>query len=433
MAADLYKDDLAVLTDAEIRLGIENFIRISEPPESRPRESFLLDFKQEWNDSALQTVAAFAHTFGGILIVGISEQDGVPESIVGVDSRGELQTSIASSIATSISPVPEFTVKDCSVASEPQKKLAVVRVRPGNLIYYYTKKDSRHPIYVRNNDESVPANAAQLRALIERRASAADSQPQITTRLTSLRNVVQLRRTAGLLQGQAPSRFQVVAIPSEHPSILIDSEVEQQFRKRIQRNFAVADADGKVEKEEDRYVDWYEWRWFNAETTNESVWRLTSAGDAAYATQVRVAGQNGELAWSLGDIVAELVLFLAVVRSMWKMFGFYGEATLLLTLAAHDLALRPDLVTNLLPLNNPKLWYLRQEFSAALKDSIMSSLTTQPTTVGAATGNRCVLVQGVPRTLCRHCVGRVDKCVCVFVIECCERCEAILHHRYLSS
>ena len=110
MATDLYRDDFSRLSDAEVFRAIEAFTRISEPIQARPRESFVLDFKKEWGDRALFTVAAFAHTFGGVLIVGVSEKDAQPDELVGIEATGELKTTIASSIATNISPPPSYEI-----------------------------------------------------------------------------------------------------------------------------------------------------------------------------------------------------------------------------------------------------------------------------------------------------------------------------------
>jgi hypothetical protein len=91
-----------------------------------------------------------------------------PDELVGIEAIGELKTSIASSIATNISPTPSYEIAECSLPTTPARKLAVIRVRQGNQIYYLTKKGEK-PIYVRNEDESIPADAARLRALREGR------------------------------------------------------------------------------------------------------------------------------------------------------------------------------------------------------------------------------------------------------------------------
>lgn len=133
MAPDLYTDDFSRLNDADTLKAIETFTRISEPIEATPREGFALDFKEEWGDRALRTVAAFAHTFGGLLIIGVSEKDAKPDQLVGVETAGELKTSIASFIATNISPPPPYEIAEGSLPALPTLKLAVIRAEAGRI------------------------------------------------------------------------------------------------------------------------------------------------------------------------------------------------------------------------------------------------------------------------------------------------------------
>jgi hypothetical protein len=371
MAVDLYKDDFSRLADAEVFKAIEAFTRIAEPLEARPRESFVLDFKQDWNDGALHTVDGFAHTFGGLLIVGVSESNGQPDTIVGVESSGELKTRIASSIATNISPTPPYEIAECNYPTQPGRKLAVVRVRAGSQIYYCTKKGDR-PIYVRNEDQSVPADAAQLRSLIERRASEYQSRDIAAQRINLLRPSVHLKHTDQLAPSQHPTHIKIILSPFDHPGLILDSTVEQQFRKLVNVNFAFRYQNTEFEKEEERWIDHYEWRWFRSTDKHESVWRITSSGDVVYASQARIRVASGEKpSWSLGDTMADLLLLLAVVRSLWKSSGFYGEAQLVVSLLVYDLGLQPDLATEIWNHPTPEQMYAMQDFNLALRDSIV--------------------------------------------------------------
>lgn len=371
MAVDLYKDDFSRLTDVEVFQGIETFTRITEPIAVRPRESFVLDFKEDWSEGALHTVDGFAHTFGGLLIVGVSENSGQPDTIVGVESSGELKTRIASSIATNISPTPPYEIAECNHPTQPGRKLAVVRVRAGHQIYYCTKKGDR-PIYVRNEDQSVPADAAQLRSLIERRTSESQSKDVAVQRINLLRPSVHLKHTDQLAPSQHPTHIQIVLSPFDHPGLILDSTVEQQFRKLASLNFAFRYHNTEFEKEEERWVDYYEWRWFRSTDKHESVWRITSSGDVAYVRQARIRVSGGEKpSWSLGDTIADLLLLLAVARSFWKSSGFYGEAQLVVSLLVYDLGLQPDLSTEIWKYPNPEQMYAMQDFNLALRDSIV--------------------------------------------------------------
>ena len=372
MAVDLYKDDFSRIADADVFRAIEAFTRISEPMDVRPRESFVLDFKEDWSERALHTVAGFAHTFGGLLIVGVSENKGQPDKIVGVDSPGELKTRIASSIATNISPTPPYEIAECNFPTRPGRKLAVVRVRQGHQLFYCTKKGDS-PVYVRNEDQSVAADAAQLRSLIERKTASSQTQSEVANRITGLRPSVQLRRTAEMDKAAGiPTSLQIILSPLDHPGLTLDSTVEQQFRKLINRNFSFRYRDTEYEKEEERWVDWFEWRWFRSLDKHESVWRITSYGDVVYMRQARVRVADVDAAWSLGDTIADVLLLLGVARSLWKNSGFYGEAQLVVTLNVRDLRLHTDLASEVWRQATPDAVYATQDFNSALQNSIVS-------------------------------------------------------------
>jgi len=384
MAVDFYKDDYSRLDGPGIFRAIEAFTRISEPIAVRPRESFVLDFKEEWGEKALHTVSGFAHTFGGLLFVGVSEKDAQPNQLVGIESVGELKTSIASSIATNISPTPPYEIAECNHPDTPGRKLAVVRVRPGHQIHYYTKKGA-HPIYIRNEDESRPADAAQLRSLIERKTSAALRQSQVADRVNALRVSVQLSKTAEIERPAGiPSAMQVILSPFDHPGLTLDSTVEQQFRALINRNFASRHRDGECKKEEERWLDWYEWRWFRSSDRHESVWRVTSCGDVVYMRQARVPSTDGKgLAWSLGDTIADLLFLLGVARALWKRSGYYGEAQLVVNLSVDQLRLRTDLATEIsLDPAREDVWAI-VDFNLALRNSIITEF--QGSNIASAT------------------------------------------------
>lgn len=394
MAADLYRDDFSRLTDVEVYTAIEAFTRILEPLDVRPRESFVLDFKEGWSERALRTVAGFAHTFGGLLIVGVSEKDAQPDKLVGVESLGELKTSIASSIATNISPTPAYEIAECGLPGAAGRKLAVVRVRQGNQLFYLTRKGER-PIYVRNEDESVPADAAQLRSLIDRKTQSSQSQSETANRVAALRNAVGLRKTAEVEgNNRIPTNLQIILAPIDYPGLTLDSSVEQEFRKLLHRSFAFRYSSGNCERTEERYISFYEWRWFRSSDRRESAWRLTSDGDMAYATQARVQLANeANPSWSLGDTLADLLLVLAVARSLWRRTAsYYGEAQLLVNLNVQNLEFYPPSTADLWPQATPEAFYKTHDFNSAMQESVVT-LAPQPSPTTFATA---VFNSGLP-------------------------------------
>lgn len=339
MLLDLFRDDLTNATSAALYSTILAFTRLTESAADRPRESFVLDFKEAWNDSAIQTVAAFAHTFGGLLIIGVVDQDGIPAQCVGVEVRGELKTAIASSIATNILPAPPYEIAECALPQEPNKKLAVIRVRQGQELYYYTKKSSRSPIYVRNEDQTVPADASQLRALVERRSNRATLQSDLAERMNFLASsamVAGIRDSYG--QAHLPPNFNVRLVPFEKQNLPLDSDLENEFRKLIRTNFASL-WHGDIREEDKRSTTWYRHRWIGTAIDFEAVWQITSAGDIAYSARVSSGQVKGQAFWSLTDRAVDLICILRTAGTLWRRFGIFGEARIVTGLNTDKLRL----------------------------------------------------------------------------------------------
>jgi hypothetical protein len=53
MVATLHQLNLQAVSSSDLYSAIESFTRVSEPIDHRPREGYVLDFKQNWDDSTL--------------------------------------------------------------------------------------------------------------------------------------------------------------------------------------------------------------------------------------------------------------------------------------------------------------------------------------------------------------------------------------------
>jgi predicted HTH transcriptional regulator len=137
MPVNLFTDDLNSLSGSEIYAAIEELLCLSDPESERLCEGWTLDFKEQWSDDMLKHAAAFANTFGGLLLVGVSEKGGKPQDIVGVHLRSELKTQIASSISANISPTPSFGIAECLHPRDATRRIAVVQIRNVNKFHYY--------------------------------------------------------------------------------------------------------------------------------------------------------------------------------------------------------------------------------------------------------------------------------------------------------
>ena len=121
--------------------------------------------------SWLKSVSAFANTFGGKLIFGISD-DG---EIVGLADAKRDSEIISETIKTRIDPIPMFKLDHQKVDN---KELIIVEVMKGSLTPYYYSGDGQLVAFVRIGNESVQANSLQLRELVIRgNAQSYDSLP----------------------------------------------------------------------------------------------------------------------------------------------------------------------------------------------------------------------------------------------------------------
>ena len=120
--------------------------------------------------SWLKSVSAFANTAGGTLIFGIT--DG--EEIVGLEDIKSDSEFISQKIKERISPFPEVIMK--LRKSEDEKDLLLLYVPAGAETPYYYTGDGVTEAYIRIGNESVVADATELKRLVMRgRNSSYDS------------------------------------------------------------------------------------------------------------------------------------------------------------------------------------------------------------------------------------------------------------------
>ena len=109
-----------------------------------------------------KSVSAFANTFGGALIFGISDDD----QVVGLeDPKGDTD-KISETIKTRLDPIPEFKLRFHK--TEEGKVLVILDVCKGDETPYYYSGDGVLEAYVRVGNESVKATATELKRLVLR-------------------------------------------------------------------------------------------------------------------------------------------------------------------------------------------------------------------------------------------------------------------------
>lgn len=117
-----------------------------------------------------KSVSAFANTFGGSLIFGISNED----ELIGLNDAESDAETISEEIKKRISPIPEFRLQFDEVGD---KKFIIVKVYAGGETPYYYAADGTTEAYVRVGNESVKADSTELKRLVLRgRNSSFDMQ-----------------------------------------------------------------------------------------------------------------------------------------------------------------------------------------------------------------------------------------------------------------
>ena len=109
-----------------------------------------------------KSVSAFANTFGGALIFGITNEG----MVVGLENPEGDAEKISETIKTRLDPIPEFKLRFHK--TEDGKVLVILDVYKGDETPYYYSADGVLEAYVRVGNESVKATATELKRLVLR-------------------------------------------------------------------------------------------------------------------------------------------------------------------------------------------------------------------------------------------------------------------------
>lgn len=106
-----------------------------------------------------KSVSAFANTYGGSLIFGISDDN----QIIGLENPDKDAEIISEMIKSRLDPIPEFKIR---FQKEEDKVLLIVDILKGEKNPYYYSGDGVLEAYVRIGNESVKASSTELKRLV---------------------------------------------------------------------------------------------------------------------------------------------------------------------------------------------------------------------------------------------------------------------------
>jgi hypothetical protein len=331
---NLFINDLTLTTPTELADAMVSLAR------SGIEEKFRLDFKAIWQPERQCTdIAAFANSYGGLVVIGVSDDrqlfHGTPSP-----KNSDLKTQISSVIAARIAPVPMFEVHTCPAPDNAANRLVLIRISPQPRLHLYLKSD--RPVYVRNEDGTIPAAAPQLQALLDRVRNAEVSQmplpnplqpiagdfyptkaTEMSDRLTSRHSLDQRMRSEAYLQ--------IGVVPERLSNLAIDAGVEQQFKQLIYRSYPSIDERRQVDlghtilEYEDRRNSWSSFRHRDLDRDHEVVWAFDSRGIVQCVFEIADRVGNGPAnLWSLVDLFISLQSTLRLAHEFWQQLGVYG-------------------------------------------------------------------------------------------------------------
>ncbi|MCQ2511053.1 MAG: putative DNA binding domain-containing protein, partial [Lachnospiraceae bacterium] len=108
-----------------------------------------------------KSVSAFANGTGGSLIFGVADDD----TIIGLQNPKHDSEIISEKIKTHLDPIPEFNLR---FVTEDDKTLIILDILPGEDTPYYVNIGSSLEAFIRVGNQSVLAEATELRRLVLR-------------------------------------------------------------------------------------------------------------------------------------------------------------------------------------------------------------------------------------------------------------------------
>jgi hypothetical protein len=232
LMGDLYFDDIEnrSYSDKAILEDVRALVKTGQ------REGPLLDYKSDVShkDNWSSTVAAFANTFGGLIVFGVEGKNDQPRRLTGFDPKGvEVKTKLTSMVIDRIQPRPNFSVRVVTHDQDPTREVALLRVAEGQDPPYMHSNQSEHRIYIRVGAQKTEADYLQLSSLLEKRKAA--QLPEITPANDLVRSDSQLHIPRPVGSNQvSPSVFTFILSPRKGGAGLrLNLETERQFRQCI--------------------------------------------------------------------------------------------------------------------------------------------------------------------------------------------------------
>jgi hypothetical protein len=124
------------------------------------RETIHLDYKKEISQSLVKTIAAMANTWGGVIVIGVDEQDSAPKlPVEGMPYLEHLRERVNNLILSNITPPVFPEIQICS-SQDNRFTFVVIRVPQSHLTPHAIRGNTQ--VYVRTDTSNEPEELATL-------------------------------------------------------------------------------------------------------------------------------------------------------------------------------------------------------------------------------------------------------------------------------
>jgi hypothetical protein len=255
-------------------------------------------------------MVAFANTSGGIIVLGVDVNQGIPQTIGGIPlGKKDIKTRITEIAYSAINPplIPEVGL--ARMPNDDSKGIVVIRIQESQYPPHMVERGSENSIYIRINDECRKADLRTIEALFDKRKSATE----IFNHLLSMHGDV-----VGLEWSE--KGFRAVSVVPEIPRenlIIFNRQTDWFFMENkpdlIWLSTPMTSVRGGVI---------FERRTESPAGKNEFRFSVTKEGVINFSETL----WDWEKGFGLDRTITVLVKILTYTKAIYKRFGYFGKA-----------------------------------------------------------------------------------------------------------
>jgi Putative DNA-binding domain len=327
---NLYSDNIEdkdTYSDQDILKDVRALIAMGH------REGTLIDYKKDVSekDNWPEAAAAFANTFGGLIIFGVDEHAGKPVLLTGFDPQGvETKTKLVSILLSRIQPRPDFQIRIVNLDTDNTKEVAVLRISEGLAPPYLHSKQHEHRIYIRMAAQKAEADYLQLNGLFQKRKQVMSEAVSSLEDLLGSKSPLRVHDPPGSNQISRHFYRFILAPEDNRASRRLTLEVEREFALAAEHTFG-----GNQNPNPDSRTRTT--TCFRRSSTNpiEQRFTISSSGSIGFISHACLKADKGFF-FAPAHFCRDLINFLGLGALFYERTRYYGSCLLDVNLTTLD-------------------------------------------------------------------------------------------------